>query len=85
MLLEVDLVRFIMVLLYLKKLFNFSLGLYNCKEVAIKEQIFELNFLPQELIALRKELSIMSYCKHKSIGNILAIHFDSKNPIVWII
>ena len=50
-----------------------QIGLYNCKEVAIKELNFDLNFNPNQLISLLKEISIMSYCNHKHIGNILAI------------
>ena len=59
-----------------------QIGLYNCKEVAIKELNFDLNFNPNQLISLLKEISIMSYCNHKHIGNILAIYFNPKNAKV---
>ena len=42
-------------------------------------------FIIEKIIALLKEMAIMSYCKHKNIAQILAIYFYSKEELVWII
>eukprot|EP00828_Plagiopyla_frontata_P002971 TRINITY_DN10704_c0_g2_i1.p1 TRINITY_DN10704_c0_g2~~TRINITY_DN10704_c0_g2_i1.p1 ORF type:complete len:240 (-),score=41.46 TRINITY_DN10704_c0_g2_i1:75-794(-) len=44
----------------------------------------ERNFLVTQIIALLKEMAIMSYCDHINIAKIRAIYFDPKQ-FVWIV
>ena len=37
------------------------------------------------MLALLKEMAILSYCNNKNIGNILGIYFNPQDRKVWII